>query len=197
MFDPEVTVPLRRFASLMERLHMRCVVGGSVASSLLGIPRQTIDLDVVVEMEPEDIAAFVREAGADFYVSESAVRSAVLHRTGFNLVHAETAFKVDVYVSGDSEFDRLQFARATEVAVPGAGLGDFHVASPEDVILRKLEWYRLGGKVSERQWHDVLGVLKVQAERLDLDYMTTWARSRDVEDLLRTALGEAGLGPPD
>jgi hypothetical protein len=163
-----------------------------VASSLLGIPRQTIDLDVVIELREEDVEGLIEAAAADFYVSESAVRQAVRYHRGFNLIHPGTAFKLDVYVSGGSEFDEEQFVRSQEVSLPGIAL-PLRVSSAEDVILRKLEWYRLGGEVSDRQWYDVLGVLKVQRERLDAAYLSRWARRRGLDGLLGRARREAGI----
>lgn len=190
MFAPDLLAPLARFLEIVERLKLPCVVGGSVASSLQGLPRQTIDLDVVVILRESEVAALVEEAQVHFYVAESAVREAVRHRRAFNLIHGETAFKIDVYVSGDTEFDRAQFSRAIEAQLPGLEGTPLRVASAEDVILRKLEWFRLGNEVSDRQWYDVLGVLKVQAGRLDDVYLDSWAVKRGVSDLLERARRE-------
>lgn len=193
MFDPLVAKPLGRFLDLIESLGICYVAGGSVASSLQGIPRQTIDLDVVIELRRGDIGDLIREASRDFYVSETAVEDAVRHHASFNLIHAESAFKVDVYVSDGSAYDRAQFDRAIEVELPLLGTRRVRIASAEDVILRKLDWYKLGHEVSDRQWYDLMGVLKVQGNRLDFAYMDTWAQRRGLDALLARARREAGL----
>ena len=193
MFDPVVAGPLGRFLDLIDSLGIRYVTGGSVASSLQGMPRQTIDLDVVIELEPGDVGRLVTEAARYFYVSEDAVRGAVRHKSSFNLIHAETAFKVDIYVSDGSAFDRAQFDRAIEVELPLLGPRRVKIASAEDVVLRKLEWFKLGNEVSDRQWYDLMGVLKVQGQRLDFAYLNQWARARGLASLLDRAKTEAGL----
>ncbi|MCC7143349.1 MAG: hypothetical protein IT349_14720 [Candidatus Eisenbacteria bacterium] len=192
MFAPDVFGALSAFLDLVDRLQLPCVIGGSVASSLQGLPRQTIDLDVVVELPGDRVDALVVAAAASFYVSEFAVREAVRNQRAFNLIHVETAFKIDCYIAGPDQFDRAQFDRAIAVELPGLPGRILRVASAEDVILRKLEWYRLGHEVSERQWHDVIGVLKVQGDRLDTGYLDAWAAIRGVSELLARARAAAG-----
>lgn len=67
------------------------------------------------------------------------------------------------------------------------------MTSPEDIVLQKLEWYALGGQVSERQWHDIQGVLRIQSTSLDIAYMRTWATQLNLNPLLIRALHDAGL----
>ncbi len=97
-------------------------------------------------------------------------------------------FKVDVFARKRRPFDQAQFERRTAQVVAIAPERTAYVASPEDTVLTKLEWYRMGGDVSERQWRDALGVLKVQGERLDLAYLRRWATALEVADLLEKAL---------
>jgi len=191
VFDSDIFGPIARFLEMVAELKLRCVVGGSVASSLQGLPRQTIDLDVVVELEEVDIPRLVEAARRHFYVSDAAVLEAVRHRRGFNLIHGGTSFKIDVYVSGDTEFDRQQFARAVDARLPGLEGHVLRLASAEDVILRKLEWCRLGNEVSDRQWYDVMGVMKVQSSRLDDAYLDRWADQRGLSELLARARRES------
>jgi len=106
-------------------------------------------------------------------------------------------FKVDVFISKQRPFDRAQFERKAAQVVATEPERTACVASAEDTVLTKLEWYRLGGEVSERQWRDVQGVLKVQAAGLDLAYLRRWAAELQVADLLTKALVEAGLEGPD
>ena len=101
--------------------------------------------------------------------------------------------KLDVFVLKSTSYDRQAFERAREQFLMERGTKTFKVATPEDIVLHKLHWYRMGGEVSERQWNDVLGVLKVQAETLDMIYMRQWAKELQVDALLQRALTEAGL----
>jgi hypothetical protein len=121
------------------------------------------------------------------------MRNAVERRSSFNAIHQPTVLKVDFFVLGDAPFDRAQLERRRlSPALEESGRRVF-VSSPEDLILRKLDWYRQGGGVSDRQWRDVLGVLKVQGERLDLAHLRHWAAVLEIADLLERALSESGL----
>ena len=103
--------------------------------------------------------------------------------------------KVDVFVARTDPFSLMQMRRRVLQAVSVDGQTKFHVASAEDTVLAKLQWYREGGEVSDRQWNDVLGVLKVQGPALDRVYLREWARELKLTDLLDRALDDAGLPP--
>jgi hypothetical protein len=187
--------PLRlllRVASLLEQLDIPYLVGGSMASSILGEPRATVDVDVAVRLPTDRVEALVEALGADFYVDRGAALDAVRRRASFNAIHQETALKVDFFVLGDTSFDREQLARRRASPVLDAGDRTVFVSSAEDLVLRKLEWYRAGNGVSDRQWRDVLGVLKVQAGRLELAYLRRWAAVLGLGELLERALRAAG-----
>ncbi len=160
-------------------------IGGSVASSIHGLPRSSVDADVVADLSPAHAEPFVRRLQSDYYVEETRVRTAIAARRSFNLIHLETMFKVDVFVSKARPYDREALARARKESLTEAAstLRAF-VASPEDTILAKLEWFRAGGETSERQWADVVGILKTLAGRLDFEYMDRWAVPLGVGDLL-------------
>ena len=166
-------------------------IGGSVASSALGISRTTLDVDLVADLLEEHVAPFVAALRDEYYVSEEAVRDAVDRRSCVNLVHLATMLKVDVFVAKRGPFDRSSLARATPMVIE-PGTRPLPVCSPEDVVLSKLAWFRAGGEVSERQWRDVLGVLRVRAGSLDADYLAKWSVVLGVADLMRRAQDEAG-----
>lgn len=167
-------------------------VGGSLASTIFGTPRSTIDADLVAHMRPGQVETLIRKLGAEFYASTDAIKSAVENRSCFNVIHLATMMKVDVFVAKDREFDRVQLARIVRKTIHPDSERQVAFSSPEDVILAKLEWYRLGDEVSDRQWLDVLGVLKVMADELDFEYLTTWAKRLGVADLLDRARTAAG-----
>jgi hypothetical protein len=174
-----------------EQLGIACAVGGSVASSVYGIPRYTQDADLTAEPFPGREESFARRFGPEYYVSPDAVRQAVRDRGSFNIIHTPSGFKVDVFIQKPRPFDQNLLARRlTKTDLDPAGR-PIPVLSPEDVLLHKLEWYRLGGGTSDRQWGDVLGVLHVQAGRLDDAYLDRWAADLGVADLLAQARAEA------
>jgi len=185
---------LLRVASVLDEMQVPYVVVGSVASSIHGFSRATADVDVVADLRPENVTPLYDALKDEYYVDDQAMRRALSLRRMFNLIHLDTMFKVDIYVPKDDEFSRQQFNRARREALLPGEAGGAYIAAPEDTVLAKLQWHRRGGEVSERQLTDVLGVLKVQRERLDLEYMREWAGRLEVSDLLERLLEEAGLG---
>lgn len=190
---PETLQVALRVARVLEDLRVPYLVGGSLASSLHGIPRSTQDADLVADLRPEHVVPLVAALKDTFYIDAERAGDAIRGRSSFNVIHLATMTKVDLFVLKDDELSRLEMERRQEVALteePGTVLP---VASAEDTVLQKLAWFRMGGGVSERQWNDVLGVLKVKRGRLDLIYLGDWAERTGLDGLLRQALGEAGL----
>jgi hypothetical protein len=184
---------LLRVGKLLEEMQIPYFVAGSIASSLQGFSRATADVDIVADLRPEHVTPLFDALKNEFYVDDQAMRRAPSLRRVFNLIHLESLIKVDIYVSKEDEFSRQQFKRARlETLLPGEASG-VYVSAPEDTILAKLQWHRRGGEVSERQLTDVLGVLKVQRERLDLAYLRAWAGRLGVLDLLEGLFAKAGL----
>lgn len=183
---------LAAVARALETAGAHFLVGGSLASSLQGIPRSTLDVDLVADLGAGQVAAFVAALGPSFYADAGRIQDGVARRASFNVVDLTNGYKADVYLTAKDPFGRSQFARRQFVEV-ASGL-TLPFASPEDVVLQKLRWFRLGGGVSERQWLDALGVLKVQGSRLDREYLRRWAAELDLGDLLARAEGEAGGG---
>ena len=175
----------------LERLGISYAVGGSLASSLHGVMRSTLDVDIVADMRLEHIQPLVAALSKDFYADDEMMRDAIEHKSSFNLIHYETAFKVDIFIRKPRAFDQMQLERRKTSVIATDPEQSVYVTSPEDVILSKLEWYRMGGEVSDRQWRDILGVLKTRAGELDLDYLRKWAKDLRVSDLLERALTES------
>jgi hypothetical protein len=183
----EVTL---KVTNLLEKLGVPYLIGGSLASTLYGMVRTTQDSDIVAEMRLEHVQPFVIALQDEFYVDVEMIAESIQHHSSFNIIHRETMFKVDVFVPRPRPFLQSQLARAQKQTFTFDTEVSAKFASPEDTILAKLEWYRLGGEVSERQWRDILGVLKTRAGALDLDYLQKWAHELKVSDLLARALKE-------
>jgi hypothetical protein len=181
---------LAHVAQALDELNIPYMVVGSVASSLLGFSRATNDVDIVADIQLSQTAGLFSALKDTFYIDEQAVRSAILQRRSFNAIHFDSVFKVDVYIPAADEFSRQQLNRRRQENLLSASSQTIYLATPEDVILSKLRWYRRGGGVSERQLTDVVGVIKVQAQSLDLSYLREWADKLEVRDLLEKALDE-------
>jgi hypothetical protein len=184
---------LREVIGVLDNLGIAYALGGSMASSVYGIDRYTRDADLTAEPFPGKEAQFVAAFGPDYYLSEPAVRQAIRTRSSFNIINTATGFKVDIFVRQDGLFEQSAMARRVALDMPDAPGQPIVLHSAEDVVLFKLRWYRLGNESSDQQWADVLGVLKVQADRLDAAYLDTWAAQLGVADLLARARQEAAL----
>jgi len=180
----EVTL---KVTTVLENLAIPYLIGGSLASALYGMVRTTQDADIVAEMRLEHLSPFVAALQDEFYLDEEMIAAALQRNTSFNIIHRETMFKVDIFTPRSRPFLRSQLARAHRQTFTFETEVSAKFASPEDTILAKLEWYRLGGEVSERQWRDILGVLKTRAGELDLGYLEKWADELNLADLLKRA----------
>lgn len=178
-------------AQTLEQLGIPYAVGGSLASSLHGVMRATLDVDIVADMRSEHVPPLVAALAPEFYADDEMMRDAIAHRSSFHLIHYKTAFKVDIFIRKLRAFDRMQLQRRARSVIASDPEQSVYVTSPEDTILAKLEWYRLGGEVSDRQWRDILGVMKIRAGALDLAYLHQWADELQVADLLDRALATA------
>ncbi len=177
----------------LERLGLRYLVGGSMASSVHGVPRATQDIDLLVELPGRSVDGLVSALEGAFYVDRDMILDAVRRAASFNVVHLRTMYKVDVFVADRSELVQGELERRQVVEV-GDPPQPIFVASPEDIVLQKLFWYRAGVEVSDRQWRDLLGVMEVQGPRLDLAFLREWADRIGVTALLTRAFEEAGRG---
>jgi hypothetical protein len=176
--------------SALERLGIVYALAGSWASSFHGKMRTTHDADVCVEPFPGKEEAFCSALGDDYYVSIDAVRQAIRKHHTFNVIYTLTGFKVDLFIAKPRLYDQALLARRQPGLLPASSGPPVQIVSAEDVILLKLEWYRIGGESSETQWNDILGVLDRQTSTLDQAYLVRWADALGVTDLLDRARQE-------
>jgi hypothetical protein len=178
-------------AEALERHHIPYVIGGSVASTLYGEPRATLDVDFAVQLDPEGVGPLASSLESDYYVQREAMLEAVERHSVFNLIHQRLMVKVDMHVRPSEGIyaEEIRRARRLKLRVDPDGFAD--VATPEDTLLQKLRWYHLGDGASDRQWRDVLGILKVMGDELDREYLERWSEELSVQQLLARALEEA------
>ena len=193
MKEPDILAALKPVVKAFTEVGVAYQIGGSVASSAYGSARATLDVDLVARLRDEQVRPLAGLLKDAYYVDEEMIRDAIATRSSFNLIHLESMHKVDVFVLKERPYDLQAFERARTDTLAEDDPTPFRLASPEDVILNKLEWYRKGDHVSDRQWTDVLGVIKVQGYALDLAYLRYWASELGVSDLLEEALTQAGL----
>jgi hypothetical protein len=181
----------RELLDAFDRLNIRYLVTGSVASSFYGSPRATRDIDLVAEVRLEHVAPLVSALGRDFYVDADMMREAIAAKRAFNVIHFATSYKFDIFPAGTDLYTRAQFERRQHAsfAIENESV-DFQVVSAEDSILTKLLWYKSGGDVSEQQWRDILSVLDARGGVLDRGYLDKWARQLGIHDLLTRALND-------
>ena len=191
MVDAEAFQATLLVTTLLDRLDVLYVIGGSVASTVHGIVRTTLDVDIVASLEQEHVAPFVAALRGLFYIDEPTVNRAIERRSNFNLIHLATMVKIDVFLAGDRLFDQQQLARRLRKTINPESDETLWLLTAEDIILAKLDWFRLGGEVSERQWRDVLGIIQTQRAELDSDYLRQWSQELGVAELLEQALEQA------
>jgi hypothetical protein len=176
---------LRKLATELERLGIEYLVTGSIATITYGEPRFTNDIDVVVELRLDHVDAFCSAfPSPEFYCSKDAAVHAIREHFQFNILHPASGLKIDVIVPADSEFNRSRFSR--RLRMPGGMDFDVWLSSPEDVIVKKMEFYKEGH--SEKHVRDILGVLKLRGDKIDRDYITLWADRMQLSDIWRDIL---------
>ena len=187
----DAVVAMSPVTAALDRLGVPYHVCGSLASSAHGLARSTVDADLVADLRDSHVRPLVAALGDQYYASEPAIRDAIRFRTSFNLIYLPLSYKVDLFIPKLRPWTQASVARVRPKRLdPNDPSTEFPFASPEDTILSKLEWFRAGGETSERQWLDVLNILKVQRARLDDPYLDHWAAQINVADLLHRARSE-------
>jgi len=182
---------IERLADVLDSLDVRYAIGGSVASALYGVVRFTRDADISVQpfsLVADRLYDLLKD---EFYISREAMEEALKSHGSFNVIHFETAFKIDIFIQGPGEFEGRLLDRRRMLRLAEISRRDVCVVSPEDIILLKLRWFKETDCTSERQWNDVLGVLGVQGKSLDFEYLMDSARKLGLEELLERARAEA------
>jgi hypothetical protein len=194
MKSPDLLAAIIPVVEALDRMGVPYYIGGSIASSAYGTARATMDVDMISDLKPQHVPFLSKMLGSSFYIDEDAIIDAIRTRSCFNLIHLETMIKVDVFIAGDEPYSRETFRRRRKDTLDeNEDSIQFYLVSAEDIVLAKLDWYRTGGEVSERQWQDVLGVLKVQENLLDRKYLQCWASELKLSALLERAIADAGI----
>jgi hypothetical protein len=182
----------KRVLEVLDLMEIPYLVGGSMASSVYGLPRSTADVDLVVDLRTDQIEDFAAKLKADFYADPEMMRDALARGRSFNLIHYASSFKFDLFPLQTDEYSQTQFQRRrfAESSLLADEPIECAFATAEDTILTKLRWYRAGGETSERQWNDLRGILQVSGAGLDLDYLNSWAPRLGVADMLARLLSE-------
>jgi len=191
--QPELIEITLKVIAIFEKLGIRYSIGGSLASSAFGIPRATMDIDIVADIKQENVPLLQECLEKEFYADMDMIREAVRRKSSFNIIHLESLYKVDIFILQEHPFDLQALARRVQKRVSEDNPQEPFFSTPEDIILNKLKWYKDGGGVSDRQWNDILGVLKVQGKDLDMPYLSEWAEKLNLSALLARAIEEAGV----
>ena len=171
---------LKKIVGVLEQLKIPYLVTGAVAAMAYGEPRLTNDIDIVAAIEERHIADLLKAFPSDeFYISEEMVREAILQRRQFNIIHPASGLKVDVIIKQNTPFDNSRFRRAHRIYPSESYQANF--AAPEDVIIKKMEYYKEGG--SEKHLRDIAGILKISEGIVDKDYVAEWSRQLGLTEI--------------
>ena len=188
----EIFEAISLLTKVFSDLGIEYYIGGSVASSLYGIARTTLDANIVAKISKNKVNEMERSLRDEYYIDSDMILDAINRKSSFNLIHLSTMIKIDIFSHKDSPYQVESFQRKRLDSFPNEK-DKLYFCSPEDIILSKLDWYKQGNMVSERQWNDIIGVLKVNNTLLDFDYLKKWADILSLDDLLATVLKEAGI----
>lgn len=192
---PDILEALRPVIKAFEDISIPYYIGGSIASSIYGLARATMDVDLVAAIKQEHIQPLKEALQDRYFIDTDMILEAIQRQSSFNLIHLDTMIKIDVFISKGEAYQKEVLKRKRKDTLDEEDSGsEFYFSSPEDTILNKLQWYDMGGRSSERQWLDITGIIKVQDALLDKDYLTKWAKKLRLLDLLEKAYQDALQG---
>jgi len=190
----EIVAALEPVINAFNDLGLSYYIGGSIASSAYGIARSTLDVDLILELKTFHIQPLVNKLKGEYYIDSEMINEAIKEKASFNIIHLKSMLKIDVFILKDELYSKKAFERKTKDKLDEEAESiNIYFCSPEDIILHKLEWFKSGGEVSEKQWLDILGVIKIQFEKLDKDYLKKWAEQIDVFNLLEKSFSECDI----
>jgi hypothetical protein len=194
MKKDEIREALEPVVEALEEFGISYYIGGSIASSVYGIARATMDIDLISDLKQNHINLLVQKLRGEYFIDENMILDAIKTNSSFNLIHLKTMMKIDVFILKEKEYHQKAFERRRKDFISDEPDSiQVYISSAEDIILTKLEWYKEGGNMSEHQWKDILGVIKVQGNLLDGEYLIMWAKEIGVFDLLNKALIEGKI----
>lgn len=178
-------------STILDRLGVEHFIGGSIPSIIHGEPRSTNDVDIVAALKTEHIALLQLELGDDYYHDAEMMHDALERTSSFNIMRLNPFLKFDIFVLRHSPDALQEMQRRKRYLLWEDPPRKLPLATPEDTILQKLRWFRLGNGVSDQQWRDIKGVIKVKAPVLDAEYLNEWAKKLELEELLAKAMIDA------
>ena len=190
---PDILLAVQPVIQAFEKLSIPYYIGGSIASSVYGMARATLDVDIIADLKINHIAHLNQILERQYYIDEDMITDAIRTNSSFNLIHLETMIKIDVFIHKDEPYPLEALQRIRKDTFEETANVEFYFSSPEDIIIHKLQWYKMGGLVSERQWLDVIGVIKVQKDSLDKKYLERWSGKLGLSSLLKEAFDAADV----
>lgn len=188
MKTPDLLLALSPFITILDKLSIPYFIGGSIASSVYGIARATIDIDIIADIKIPQASKLRQNLDKDYYIDEEMIKNAIQKQWSFNIIHLETAIKIDVFILKEDIYQKNVIQRKIKDTLEDdKKKTEYYFSTPEDIIINKLQWYKMGDSVSERQWLDIIGVIKVQSDSLDKEYLKKWTHKLGFLNLLKRA----------
>jgi len=193
MKTPDILSALAPVIEAFDQLSIPYYIGGSVASSVYGMARATMDVDIIADIKKHHVPKLMKILDEKYYLDEDMILEAIQTASSFNCIHYDTAFKIDVFIYKDEPHQRKAIERRVKDKFDEELDSEYYFAAPEDIIIAKLKWFEQGNRVSERQWLDIMGVIKVQGKNLDIQYLKIWSQKLGFLNLLEKAFDESGI----
>jgi hypothetical protein len=190
---PDILLAVQPVIQAFEKISIPYYIGGSIASSVYGMARATMDVDVIADLKVTHIPRLKQILENKYYIDAEMIADAIRTNSSFNLIHLETMIKIDVFIHKNEPYQNEALQRKRKDTLEDNGKIQFYFSSPEDIIIHKLQWYKMGGLVSERQWFDIIGVVKVQDDLLDKKYLKRWSKKLGLSSLLKDAFNAADV----